>query len=692
MTTSYEKQKERARKRQAEQSAAGRDIAPLPLVQNWERRDQCAKSLQLFCETYFPELFYLGWSADQLQLIDHIETAVLKGGLKAFALPRGSGKTCISQVAALWAILNGLRRFVSVIAVSSKKAEELLLEIKTWLETNDLLLEDYPEACYPIRRLENMNQRTKGQHIAGKLTRMTINAGKIVLPTVSGYDSSGSILTACGLTGSELRGQKHSTADGQSLRPDLVLIDDPQTRESAASPTQNSTRERTIAGDVLGMAGPGKNIAALMPCTIIYPDDMAARMLDRSRNPFWRGTTSSLILEWPENMEMWEEYGEILKTEFENEGDGSQARGFYIKNRDVMDEGAVLSWADRKDDEDVSAVQHAMNLYFRNQETFFAEYQNNPEEGEEDASELTEEILRERFNGYKRGMVPSTATRATMFIDVQGELLFHTILAARDDFTPFIVDYGAWPDQKRQYFTLTDAKRKLGDQYPGGQEARIQAGLADLLDVKLSEPLFTEDGNPVEIERVGIDANWQTDTIYSFCKSSEHSAKLVPCRGTFYGATTTPLAERRRKKGDRVGLGWFMPLDRQGRPVRSLIFDSNHWKSFFAERARQPKGDPGALTFYGTKRTRHDMLIDNLLAEKGIMVEARGRRVAEWKIKRVGMDNHLLDTICGALALLAFIGCKLPATAGATRGKKKKKKIKLSELHAQRKRERMQRG
>jgi len=39
------------------------------------------------------------------------------------------------------------------------------------------------------------------------------------------------------------------------------MVDDPQTTESAWSPSQSQRREAILAGDVLGMAGPGKKIA-----------------------------------------------------------------------------------------------------------------------------------------------------------------------------------------------------------------------------------------------------------------------------------------------------------------------------------------------------------------------------------------------------------------------------------------------
>ena len=101
----YESLKERARARNAALSLAGRDIGELPAVVDPERRAKAEKDFRFFCETYFPAAFTLPWSPDHLKVIAKIERAVLTGGLFAHAMPRGSGKTTLTTVACVWAIL-----------------------------------------------------------------------------------------------------------------------------------------------------------------------------------------------------------------------------------------------------------------------------------------------------------------------------------------------------------------------------------------------------------------------------------------------------------------------------------------------------------------------------------------------------------------------------------------------------------
>ena len=102
------------------------------------------------------------WADDHLKVIARIEQAVLHGGLFAMAMPRGSGKSSLVEAACLWAILYGHREFVVLIGSTETAALETLESIKTELEDNELLLEDFPEAVYPISCLNGISNRCKG--------------------------------------------------------------------------------------------------------------------------------------------------------------------------------------------------------------------------------------------------------------------------------------------------------------------------------------------------------------------------------------------------------------------------------------------------------------------------------------------------------------------------------------------------
>ena len=107
-----------ARKR--EKRSAGLDIGKIPLCKNQKRWKSCQFNLSLFCETYLAARFFLSWSADQLKVIAKLERAILEGGMFALAMPRGSGKTTLTEAGAVWALLYGHRRFVVLIGATNR--------------------------------------------------------------------------------------------------------------------------------------------------------------------------------------------------------------------------------------------------------------------------------------------------------------------------------------------------------------------------------------------------------------------------------------------------------------------------------------------------------------------------------------------------------------------------------------------
>ena len=230
----YEEKKNAARNRNLALAMAGRDIGELPEVVNPERKKRCRTNFRMFCEEYFPETFSLEWSPDHLKAIHKIETAVLKGGLFALAMPRGSGKSSLTEVAAIWAMLYGHREFIMLIGATESAALELLDSLMTEFEINEHLAADFPEVCFPIQQLDGIANRCAGQLYHGERTRITWTSNEIVLPTIKGSAASGIVVRVAGITG-RIRGMKYKRPDGRSVRPSLVVIDDPQTSESAGS-------------------------------------------------------------------------------------------------------------------------------------------------------------------------------------------------------------------------------------------------------------------------------------------------------------------------------------------------------------------------------------------------------------------------------------------------------------------------
>lgn len=531
----YEAVKERSRARNLALSLAGRDIGDLPSVTDPARKARAAGDFRFFCDSYFPLTFHLPWSRDHLQVIARIEQAVLRGGLFAMAMPRGSGKSTISECACIWAVLYGHREFVCLIGSDEGHAMDMLDAIKMEFDGNDLLLADFPEAVYPIQAFDGIANRCNGQLYKGERTHIGWTAREVVLPTLKpdGWHqredlcpfvrddgtskASGAIIKVAGITG-RIRGMKYKRADGRTVRPTLVVLDDPQTDESARSLSQCATRESILAGAVLGLSGPGTKISGIMPCTVIRPGDMADAILDRDRHPEWNGQRTKLVYAFPTDEALWKRYAEVRAESLRLGNGGEEATAFYRDHRAAMDEGAVVAWSERFNHDELSAIQHAMNLRLQDEAAFFAEYQNEPlpaETARDD--ELTVEQIAGKLNRMKRGEVPVGVNHVTAFIDVQGNLLFWVVCGWEDDFTGYVLDYGAYPDQKRPYFTLRDARPTLTGLLPGGGvEAAIYAGLEALTAQIIGRAWRRDDGADLWIERCLIDTNWgsSTDVVY----------------------------------------------------------------------------------------------------------------------------------------------------------------------------------
>lgn len=305
-------------------------------------------------------------------------------------MPRGFGKDTLAECAVLHALLYGRRRYVVLIAAMDPLAASSLKKIKAELAGNDLLAEDFPEVCFPIRRLEGIHNRASGQTLDGRPTRMEITAESIVLPTVTGSVSGGSVIQVAGLTGA-LRGRSVLASNGEPLRPDMVIVNDPQTRESAKSPYQTKDRERIISDDVLYLAGPTTPIACVMLATVIYRGDLTDRFLDGEKHPDWHSVRTRTIESWPTHRELWDRFSEIRRDAMRSGDKTAQAAtDCYVEHREKMDAGCVVSWLARVKSPSISGIQTAMAAYCDNPTGFMSEAQNDPAK---DGSATTRELI-----------------------------------------------------------------------------------------------------------------------------------------------------------------------------------------------------------------------------------------------------------------------------------------------------------
>lgn len=679
---------------------------------NQELKDACRHDLHRFLREYFPYSTGLKpFSPGHEAVIQNIQHCVLHGGRFVEAVFRGWAKTTIAENTMIWVSMYGHRKFSAIFGADAQAAEGNIDSIKMELAENDLLDRDFPEVTQAVRGLDGKPQRAHGQTytidvecIACKgqgceeckdvgtvenevPTHIDWTAAIIVLPEIKGYPSAGAIVTARGITAGS-RGLKHKLADGTQQRPDFIFIDDPQTDESAKSPSQVQGRISIIKKNLMKMGGHGQQMAALIAGTVIEADDVMDQFLDPKKNPSWQSKRIPMVEKWADAHEtMWLGEYTRLRTTYESDSPGSQqaarvaATKYYIANRTVMDAGATVAWQHCFDEEnEASAIQHAYNaLIDDGPEVFASEYQNQPLVAAGDDVKVSIEAISKQLNGLKQGVVPQVASRLTAFIDVQGECLFWLVLATGDDFTGGIVDYGCFPDQKRPYFSLREVKRTLAIEAQAagvnvtGIEGSITWGLQKLTGLLLDRSWERVDGAGLRIEQCLIDANWgdSTDIVHQFCKSSPHAAILMPSHGRYIGAKARPWTEYKPKQGDRVGLNWRVPANRNNKSY--VAWHTNWWKTFVQQRLKVAPGEQGSFTIFGGPKDTHRMLTEHLTAEKATLITANEVSVTEWDLRQPGLDNHWLDCLVGAAVAASMKGASLAGLPVEKQRKARKK-------------------
>lgn len=631
-------------------------------IKNPDRRESCARDLKKWLLTYTPEPFDWGFSKDHDRLLSLVQEVVLESGCSVIAMPRGSGKTTILQRALVWSAINGHRKFPVIGTASQSAFVRVISGIKTILETNELLLEDYPEVIYPIRALEGVTVRANYQLWESKPTYIKWGTDEVQFATTP-YSiergNAGVIMAGGGITGA-LRGMMKTLPDGTSVRPDLLLVDDPQTRMSAKSHSQTTEREDILNGDLLGLAGGKRKIAAFCTCTVIYENDLAERLLDNKRSINWSPLRVPTFYQFPTNMKLWEEYDNLRRQELLNELEEGSATKFYVEHREKLDEGCVHYWPDRCEESCVSAVQTAMNEYFdKPSHVFASEYQNQPEAHEDDMPRLMPNELAARGNGYERGEVPISCDTVTVHIDVQQNILFWAAVAwNRDTFGGYVIDYDTWPKRNRRYFTLKQIKYGLEDLYPEVDESgRLQSAVIDCVKHVNREWRRGDTGASVATSRILVDGGWRIESIEAGVKRCG-AANVAVAIGRGIKATQQPMQYWAKREGETKGNHWVSRAIRHGRPI--FMFDANYWKTQVHQGLLLDKNHGQAISFFEEPASFHQMFAEHCCAENATKVSANGRVVAEWQITGSTKDNHFFDNLVGAMAGASYLGISKP--------------------------------
>lgn len=654
-----EHDKDAERKRETRSKAARVVISE---CKNPLRREACLVDPERFLVTYMPKKFRVQMGRLHTRMIAAIHDRATLGGKKAVAAPRGKGKSTIVKGMNIYLVASGLVRFIVPICASLSLARRLYLDFRREWATNDLLQEDFPEICDPVRALEGAPQRAAKQHVNNHLTHINWSSTDFLrLPRVPG--DANEYLKSLGHEWSPYGGVKMTYVGFDSAfrglnidddRPDYLIIDDPETRESAKHRGQIEDRIEIVERDIEGLEGDDKPIAMTMVTTVQNTYSLSAQFTDPEQRPAWAGERYGLIEKWPDRLDLWDDYIAMRKAgQVKGDRHGMEAVEFYLSNREAMDAGAIMLAENYKevrlkDGTQVvhSALQEAYNkIADTNLSAFNAEYQNNPDPEEEaEKTELTSAIVVNRLSGVQQGEMPAEAEFTFIGMDI-GKYRSHWVkIACNRDAVFWVTDYGV-------------AETHGLSKHSQGQT--VERAILAMLHELEETPPFVEDPPLLTL----IDSGYYPQSVYDFCRKTD--LNCFPSKGID--------VERFRQKKESDEYRPFLEAyahhitDDQGRKIWLYVINGEFWKNWGQERFLvEPFIDhtriPGSVALFdppGGDKKFHLPFGRSMVSESREMVPVDKKHNKPVWVVHDKANNHKLDAYALACAAAGCAGIRL---------------------------------
>lgn len=647
--TEHDKDIERKREKRSE---AARVIIPEPA--SLSRREACLKDPEKFLRTYFHKIFYNPFAKHHIAMIDAIWERAWSGGDKAVAAPRGDGKSQVTIGMTACVMLATPIRFPVAIGNTMKKGRKLFKQVKQKFENRAKFPEfhgDFPEITACVAALEGAPQRAAKQHVNGVSTGIVWSQELIVFPHVHGMpwgenDWGGKRLVFFGLD-SAIRGE-----GDEEDRPDMALIDDPETREVAFSPTnKHQDVEDMIDGDVAGLSGPNKKMIRVVLTTIQNCRCYSYRVTDRSVKPAFAGDRYALLSTWPTHRDMWDEYIAIRqKDQFEGKKDGPTATQFYRDNFEVMNDGAVLAnphrfVSDINADGDPVELD-ALQAFFNRVADWglprvLAELQQDPEKTDQvETSKLTAGMVASRISGFHQFELPKVESRRIVAGIDLGKYFSHWVKGCvHGNGTCNIVDYGVM--ETHGLLATTD-------------NSAVEIAILKSLESWRSD--ITAENPP---EFCLVDSGDFTNAAYEFIRrygSPFAVSKGQTSRVSFDGENSTTRLFFEHCRADIQ--------EQQGLWLYNV--DSEHWKYQVQQRFLtntfddQQQFNAGSLSLFADpdNKKRHLSFSHHIVAEERQEQFIPGKGIVKKWVK-INPNNHWLDATSLMLCAAGVLGLRV---------------------------------
>lgn len=321
------------------------------------RRSTGAQSPRQFAQTYLQSECNLPFSRMHDETFLSLQTMVTKRHARlAIAAPRGHAKsTIIALVYPLWCVLYGKETFVLIVSNTADQANQRLNDIKQQLETNPLLLSDFPEICKGKKKAPWRNNR-------------------ILL-------ANGAMISAYG-AGQQLRGVRKGKD-----RPGLIICDDLENLEQVREEQQREKLRSWFTSTLLNAGHPGTNV--VVTGNVLHHDSLLANLLDPLHHPGWIARKYKAIERFSDHEELWQRWSSVFRglSKFDEETGPDAAKAFYAAHRNAMLKGTKVLWPQRED-------YHSLMTMLECDGTvpFYREKQNDPMDP--DACVFREENIR----------------------------------------------------------------------------------------------------------------------------------------------------------------------------------------------------------------------------------------------------------------------------------------------------------
>lgn len=627
--------------------ALSNELGEIPPVSDPARKESCRYDLELFGWTYCREKLKHRASEDlKNELIIPAQNAILTGGKIGAECGRGTGKTTwLSDIAPVWATLYGHRRYVTVIAATVSQAKKNLKNLKRHLLSSRMLLADFPAEVMALRELGGISQRAASQTYRGEPTEVEWGSSQIRFPVLRDEngkllgDGCGAIIAAVGIGGA-VRG-----ANEGGQRPDYLILDDPQTKKIAESPSLVRKTIEYIESDALMLAGHDRVLSAFITITPQRFGDVAYELAS-DRHPEWEFRVIPFIRRFPAQWDkLVQEFCAVFYEDLARHDHAHTAsRDWYLEHRSEFAETKVVDALQFDPAMEVDAVHHLLNIRAGiGERAFNAEMLMQVADINTQIS-INTDIVTGATNGFPRLTMPPGVSRGLVaFSDINtqaGKGMSWVVVAFGKKRTAAVVAYGRYPES--------------GPLVPPNSSEKVKArciteGIMNVAEMIASLNIRDTKGERRYPSVLGFDRGFEAAIVQRAIMNVQMKIplpfKLISTKGVgdnFRPRKDEVVLECDHMWGTRTALGEFI----------SVV--SPYWREQMQQGFLETPLMPGSLSLYGRDPVAHAAFANEICAERLMRRYFDKQSRVRWDWAKVAEDNHWGDSLTQAFALASY--------------------------------------